>query len=452
MKNFINRYSMICLIFSITEQLLVAMSTLCMVQIGQTLGQKRELVFWIIIFAILLFIVFLPRYGYQNFLMKAKYRTLQAFIHDFEQSLQDKTYLTKEKDFINQRKPFFYNETWSVVNETYDFILDYILTFLNICFSIGIIAFAIKKEFFITYILAFFIALFFFAVSKKRTEQLSLHAQDAHVAMNNILFYGWDTMLSSNRYNDRLWNIAIKDAVQKAISNGVRKLRYVSGSAGLAMIISSAPVFLLLIWTLLYNDNMGQTASLIVTLPRQVNTIQYLNVFITLLMGWSGIRAKVLGLNNAISVPKELVFKENYIKFDQLAIEKDNTGYHFESFDDLLSWEGLKKPGRITIRGGNGTGKSTLFTGLKTRLKSNAYYFSPDMELYFSHSLNQSLSMGELIFDHLVEIFKHVQVQVLLLDEWDANLDATNLIKINRLIDEMSKNTCVIEIRHRKDA
>jgi energy-coupling factor transporter ATP-binding protein EcfA2 len=37
----------------------------------------------------------------------------------------------------------------------------------------------------------------------------------------------------------------------------------------------------------------------------------------------------------------------------------------------------------------------------------------------------------------------------LLLDEWDANLDQENILKINDLLNRISKDKVIIEVRHR---
>lgn len=452
MKNYINKYFFNCIIWCAIEQIFVAMSTVCMIKMGQSIVEKDEILRWSCLFIILLFIVFIPRYGYQCSLTKAKYNTFRMYMEDFLNSYKYKTYLCKEIEFINPRKTFFHNETWNVINESYDFILDFILTLFNVCFNVGIIGFVISKEFIFSYMFAFLIALVFCVWFQKKAEDLTMKFQDRHVKMNSTVLYGWDTILASNVYNCNLWNNALGASIEETIKYAIRKLRYISSMSGVAMVISSAPVFIVLIHSLLFSTDMEEISALIVTLPRQINTIQYLNIFITLLMGWNGVYGKIQGLKKAIVIPKELEFKERYVKFNSITIQKEGMNYNFKSMDKLICWIESKKTGRITVRGGNGTGKSTLIIGLKTYWKDNAYYFSPNLLIYFSDSLNSSLSTGELVLLHLEEIFKNVKYQILLLDEWDANLDVFNIEKIDDLIDKISEKKCVIEIRHRNES
>lgn len=380
MNNYRSKYSIICLGFCIIEQIVVAFSTIAMIKIGQCIEKPTEVLFWMIIFVISLFIVLLPRYGYQRFLILAKYHTFQKFIQDFEGAFQFKPYLVKERDFVNKRKPFFHNETWNVVNESYDFILDFILTFLNICFNIGVIGLAIEKDFILSYIAAFGIAFGLCIISKKRAESLSFDFQNAHVKMNSVLLYGWDTIMTDNSYNCFLWKSALNEEMNNTIVFGIRRLRYVSYISCLTMILSAVPIFCVLIKNFVYSNSVASVAILVVTFPRQVNTIQYLHVLISSIMSWNGVHAKIKGLENASHVPENLSFDSKYISFSKISLEQKGIKYRFSSFAEIISWEKLKEPGRITIRGGNGTGKSSLLVGLKTYFRHHAYYYSPNMQ------------------------------------------------------------------------
>lgn len=451
LKNYVNTYSALCLFFCIIEQGVVAASTICMIKIGECINEPSQMIFWMCIFIILLFVVFFPRYGYQRFIIKAKYHIFRSFIHDFERNLEFKTFLIKEKEIAKEKESFFNNEIWNVVNESCEYILDFVLTLLNICFNIAIIGIAIEKKFIVAYMLAFLVALLFCLFSRKKAENKSLLAQSSHVNMTTVLFYGWDTILSGNHYNHNLWARTLEQSLTSTVTQGISKLRYLSAVSGFAMLCSSIPVFLVFFYTMLFRGNIGTNAALVVTLPRQINTIQYLSIFISSIMGWSGIYGKILGLEKAASISERIVFKQEYIKFAQIQVSRNKENYKFETFEEFKEWDKLKRAGRITIRGGNGSGKSTLLIGLKSYLKNNAYYFSPEMKLFFSNSLNASFSTGEAILSHISEIVEKSQVDVLILDEWDANLDSENMIKISRFLDEIAEKLCIIEVRHRKE-
>ena len=58
-------------------------------------------------------------------------------------------------------------------------------------------------------------------------------------------------------------------------------------------------------------------------------------------------------------------------------------------------------------------------------------------------------SSGERQLQSLSEIVRQTNAKVYLLDEWDANLDASNRAKAQTLIDELAARSLVVEISHR---
>ncbi len=60
-----------------------------------------------------------------------------------------------------------------------------------------------------------------------------------------------------------------------------------------------------------------------------------------------------------------------------------------------------------------------------------------------------SLSSGELALAALKDI-QRAQEPILFLDEWDANLSRENRLLIDDLIEKISQDKAVVEIRHDK--
>ena len=58
-------------------------------------------------------------------------------------------------------------------------------------------------------------------------------------------------------------------------------------------------------------------------------------------------------------------------------------------------------------------------------------------------------STGELLKEQVEEIYQNVEAKIILLDEWDANLDGLNQNRLSNLIDQIAQKKCVIEVRHR---
>jgi ABC-type transport system involved in cytochrome bd biosynthesis fused ATPase/permease subunit len=124
------------------------------------------------------------------------------------------------------------------------------------------------------------------------------------------------------------------------------------------------------------------------------------------------------------------------------------------------------------VRGGNGTGKSTLLAALKAEIKNRAYYWPTTDRLAFRFAIQAGLddaddfgeeeqdararrrrragfSSGERQLKSLEEIVAHTDAAIYLLDEWDANLDASNRAAADALVEQLAHRARVIEISHR---
>ena len=64
----------------------------------------------------------------------------------------------------------------------------------------------------------------------------------------------------------------------------------------------------------------------------------------------------------------------------------------------------------------------------------------------------RGFSSGERQIRSLEEITRHTSAQTYLLDEWDANLDATNRARADALVAELASRARVVEISHRDRA
>src|SRR5262249_54118515 len=146
------------------------------------------------------------------------------------------------------------------------------------------------------------------------------------------------------------------------------------------------------------------------------------------------------------------------IKFDRLVLREGDHANVVSSVNDALRIVQAQPTGRINIRGGNGTGKSSLLASLKSVLRQRAFYWPPSDRLAFgfaggavpvdvdgeaivvAESIDKKLgfSTGERQLKSLEEIVNDTDARVYLLDEWDANLDIANKAKAEALVDALA--------------
>jgi ABC-type bacteriocin/lantibiotic exporter with double-glycine peptidase domain len=214
--------------------------------------------------------------------------------------------------------------------------------------------------------------------------------------------------------------------------------------------------------------------ALATTLPRQIEMTYELHLLAT---GWNDFVAvwTRFGGVAANMLPAPDPDFDHRIKFDRLVLRE---GYHanvVSSVNDALRIVQAQPTGRVNIRGGNGTGKSSLLASLKTELRQRAFYWpasdrlafgfaggivpvdvegDDDEKIVVAESMDKKLgfSTGERQLKSLEEIVNDTDARIYLLDEWDANLDAANKVKADALIDALAARARVVEISHRDRA
>ncbi len=103
--------------------------------------------------------------------------------------------------------------------------------------------------------------------------------------------------------------------------------------------------------------------------------------------------------------------------------------------------------GRFLVKGPNGSGKSTLCLKLKNE-NDNSFYLPAKFENPF---FNNNGSTGENKLTELKWLAENASdYEMILLDEWDANLDAEATDLGDSLIQEISERCLVFEVRHKE--
>jgi hypothetical protein len=199
--------------------------------------------------------------------------------------------------------------------------------------------------------------------------------------MNNRVtaqgYTAWDNVFSGNRYNLRLWFGGFKSRLREALTAQIRAIVAREGMNAMSGIVSLGIVFATI--TFVAVQDVGDTTLLIAlatTLPRQIEMTYELHL---LASGWNDFVAvwTRLGGVAANMLPKPDPDFDRRIKFDRLVLREGDRANVVSSVNDALRIVQAQSTGRINIRGGNGTGKSSLLASLKTELRQRAFYWPP---------------------------------------------------------------------------
>ena len=197
-------------------------------------------------------------------------------------------------------------------------------------------------------------------------------------------------------------------------------------------------------------DNPTAFAALLVSLPRQLQVIQNIFAFFGLTLSWEGLRAQLKELEEILGISQTSRDLEEFVKLDEISVTNGGGKISVSKVSQLKGFLDQKDNGRFTLRGKNGAGKSTLLSILAEHTGESSFFLpSHFSDLSFKSDELISQSDGNRLLHAFEEIKNLSEVKFVFLDEWDANLDISNIDKINSAIEVLSQRKVVLESRHR---
>ena len=175
------------------------------------------------------------------------------------------------------------------------------------------------------------------------------------------------------------------------------------------------------------------------TIPRQIENLRTFRYFYQQLTNARIFRTRFdAAVRNSQLDEVDLI---RLVQLERVSID----GETFATVDDVVTWLGTKGTGRVVIRGANGTGKSSLLLALHQKFAASLYL--PPVADFELGVPNPDESTGQRMLRQL-KFFGESGEPILLLDEWDANLDADRRDEVERTLDQLARGCLVVEVRH----
>lgn len=188
--------------------------------------------------------------------------------------------------------------------------------------------------------------------------------------------------------------------------------------------------------------------ALAIVLPRLTETLLDVSGLMANLTEYLSIRGRATWLNRSLAAqPTNLLQRCDFTKLS-LARQVGGTWTSLSVLSAQDAEAALSSPGRYRLTGVNGSGKTSMLLQLKTNLAGRAFYLPAHASLF--PSFGAKASTGQRKLRDLQRSFALVRgkTDVILLDEWDANLDHANRQKISKLLDELAGSHAVVEVSH----
>ena len=451
MESLVNIFSLQALLFMAAEQFLVGLSTLCVINLGLHLRDGQS-IHWFLGFVISLTLVFMPRIFKYRCLVKARYRSFHRFMEMYEKNLYSHPYLKTSRKFCGQKQAYFQNQLWQTLSEACTFLDDAVSTLLNVVFNVIVMSFTLSHGFLAAYCCSAAMTVVGAFLFRKRIRYKSIDAQERQSSIQAALFSGWDTMLTGNAYNWREWKRSFEIKMKEGECSEKGYYSFRSFVSFILMAAGMLPVVLVAARMLLSDGYDGIMLATAVSLPRHVSNIQYMNFLVEDFTAFAGLIAKLSNIRTSADAVKNPKSYQGKVDWKNISFTKGNRTFSFSSMDECISYfETLlchEEKGRIAVRGENGSGKTTVMMLMKEHFSEKAYLYPNHTNLFFKEAGSGEYSTGEKVradLSQLIESRHETGAILYLFDEWNANLDSISQKKTDIIIEQISRQSLVIE-------
>ncbi|WP_413287560.1 ABC transporter ATP-binding protein [Bdellovibrio sp. HCB337] len=429
MKFFINKKEFLS-VFAVTllQQGMVACSTYFLIQLTSSQNNASEFLWQLFGFLACLVLVYIPL-SLQKYCGEKWVLSLQRkYVARFKQAFKGRIDLAGNATAEDEKFGFMQREAFHVIDQVTFYWTDLLTTGLNVFLNILVIGATLDSSFFGAYIVSFLIYGVIAALVSQKLGRWSGDAQTARVAHSSVLNKMWSTLLVGNKLNLNQYNKHEETRFGELSDIALKTRVKMEVVQVLTSFATMAPILGLLVYLIVDKlQNPILLVPMIATLHRQIQIVQHIEVIGTLGLQYQSVKSLVMGFMQSLEAPEKQDLQSR-IKMDAIVLKTENQ--------------------RTLIKGPNGAGKSSWLKLKKEELGEKAVYVPANMDLYFEN-ISEEMSSGQRAMAVLKELEEAgLQQQVVLLDEWDANLDTANRELLSQVVEKLSQANQVYEIRH----
>lgn len=453
-----SRWAISCAIIMTIQQMMEASYTYWLVLLTEEITTGQPFFTTLLCFLASLLVPYIPSCLALITRTSWKQHAQRHFVESFVAANRNNIGEWSNKAVKEEKLSILTSEGPNTISNFIDYSWDLYTYVISVLFNILALSIVVEPLFVVSYVVSVVLALIIMQMRRRTQRQLTQKALMARVDLCQSLLGAWDNVLLGNAYNFKLWNERTSQRLKRCLQRNVDLERFDQVLAVIAALITSIPSFIVVIYVMWKNQHdVVLLTSYVVILPLLFMILSYTYQTLSLMFRWSMHRNKLvtvcraiypavvppLAMEKKIKWPKIIASHQTEAPSDHVSLAAPRA---MASHTDLLSQ--TDRSGRLTLRGENGSGKSTALMLIKSALANRAFFLPTHNQLSFVSETHRH-STGESLRNRLMEILDKVDADVLLLDEWDANLDPENQEKLSILIDQLSKTKCVIEVRHR---
>ncbi len=435
--------------FLLLQQIIMASSTVWIVRLIEEIQEGNFSYILLSLYLISLLLPYIPGAGAEFQLERAKIKANLHFVDLFVKTHKGEVIEWTNTAHHSSKSTIMTSEAPQTINNYIDYLYYFASYGISSAINILVIAIIVEPLLLVTYVTGLLLAFLILKLQSKRKKISSLKAQQGRMKWISMLLKAWDNILLNNDYNLTMWRHKMDQRGKRLMGSRVR-LESLTQVVRISMAFALLAPSCLLIVSLpyLYKDNLTHLAMMVVALPRLFQILSYSYDLLYQLADYPMQKGYLNTVLKHLNILSHTVGENssdalsNRIKWDKIQLTSNENEVQLKSFLNQLP-----ATGRYTIKGENGSGKTALLLHLKMLNGENAFFLPVKHDLVFKRSSTAS-STGQLAQKTLAEIFHRLNAPIVLLDEWDANLDTFNQGELSKLIDQLALKKCVIEVRH----
>ena len=431
------------MVLIVIQQLAVAASTPLFANLLSQTKTLEEIEKNLILIITTMVFSLLPNFFIALFTEKWKLSIISLNVGDAIATNFNKVALWSDKSKKEKITSMLTHDIFSMAETNTYYIVDLISLVLNVSFTLIAMSMFIDAHLVLPYAIGYLCTFILYRSTKNKIKVKSENAQNKRISLNSILRTFWDNVVLGNKIHFKEWKGKYNDSIfDDQIAQYDRTLLSTSAS-NISMAFFIIPIIFSIAYLYTRNsDDMIYVIGLLSTIPRHLVMSSFAYSIVSISYEMPKLSAEIANFSNTLR--EKHTNDECFlgrISAHKLKITDNET---LEINSSILGdYINKRKPCRVTIRGENGSSKSSLLQDIK-RNNENSIYIPSSSELITSLENASTGQRGKkLVMDAI-----NSNADLILLNEWDANLDYTTRNDISKMIDEHSKNKIIIEIKH----
>ncbi|WP_330925703.1 ABC transporter ATP-binding protein [Candidatus Sororendozoicomonas aggregata] len=424
------------------QQILVGLSTYAIGMAGKAIFTDfHESIFYIEVFFLLIIFVYISGATSLFFRVKLSNSVWKKYYQSVFLSLTQKSQGVNTQKNKTNTHSWIGSEALNTIDDAGFFFVEIAAVYFNIIFTGVAFVTLLGLEVSSVLFLSLSLSIILVVALKNKIKNLASSIQSSQLKTIGSIGFIWDNIFFGTKKN-YLKSIDKSNKTSQEFFKNKEKYSIYEQVISCVPVLISIPIIMYIVNTsyALSAESMGL---LIAVLPRILQLFQSIHAATTFTSQLILKSKKLKNLDCFVS-SLDYIDINGLIKTSMIRVV-DCANNKPISISDLISKLGESGCiGRYSITGDNGVGKSSLMKKIK-EIRKNSIYISPNINIgteFISSSTGQ-----DKIFQ-INSAIEDSEADTYLFDEWDANLDISNMKSVENEIALLSKDKLVIEIRH----